>query len=385
MKTTTLAFVTAAAVLSLTGCPKKKDASGADGGDAGKLIGLEAPGNDPAFVAATKAAMVACAAKWDAKKGFDDCSDTLSTYREKKFEGIDSTLLNTLEDEDLKVRWFGAYALSHWGSAYKSDKALAGRLFGILESEKPGSILDAQLAYAAGSSNESAGLADRLKAHGLKSTTPADVREVLAAWWSGAGGSVGGYEITKSLAALPDKPSVSGAVAGYASHFTKHEEEACKYWAAHLEDDDKNVRKASVGHITGGWSGNTTHDAEGNWYITGGGGGPSSSGDAWCAPAQIDEALAAIAKRAAANTIDESNYVYGLANLVKHKKATDAQHKLAVATLKKIIETKGARERSFALRRLVDAKPDEKAYAAKFLKDDELKSTAVDVTKPATK
>lgn len=55
--------------------------------------------------------MEACGPKWDAKKGFEDCGDPLRAYRDKKFEGIDGTLLNTLQDEDIKVRWFGAYAL----------------------------------------------------------------------------------------------------------------------------------------------------------------------------------------------------------------------------------------------------------------------------------
>lgn len=76
-------------------------------------------------------------------------------------------------------------------------------------------------------------------------------------------------------------------------------------------------------------------------------------------------------------------YIYGLAKIVKQKKATVAQPKLAVATLKKIVETKEANQRSFALRRLVEAKPDEKVFAARFLKDDGLKSTATDLTKPA--
>ena len=380
------AVLTAAAFVSLaaftTGCPKK-GAAGGDGGDAdGKpKVGLDAPGNDPAYVAAAKGLMESCAAKWDAKKGFEDCSDPLRAFREKKFEGIDTTLLNTLDDEDIKARWIGAYSLGSWGSAFKTDKALATRLFGILEKEKPGSIVDAQLAYAAGSAYESAGLAERLKTYGLKATTPLDVKEVLAAWSRSS--DEGGYEITKQLAVMPDKKAVRAAAQGYASHFTKHEDEACKFWSTHLEDDDKAVRASVVGHITGGWSGNTTHDADGDWYITGGGGGPSSGDTSWCKPADIDDALAKITKRAAANTIDESNYIYGLSNLVKQKKTTDAQKKLAVAALKKVVETKGSHERSFALRKLVDAKPDEKAYAMRFLKDDDLKLTAADVTKPA--
>lgn len=340
--------------------------------------GLGDPKNKPEAVAAVRKVLDACAAKWDAKDGFDGCSDPMRDFRDEKLEDADATFLSLLDDDDPKVRWMGVTGLSSKGYEYRRDKALAARLLDHLEKEKAPSILDAELAYLASETYESSGTWDRLRALGLSPSASLDTKAVLAGWWRGGDRA---WPIVAALAASPDKKQVHAAAQGFALHFEKHANEACAFWLAHFDDDDKDVRRASVGHLTGGWSGNTTHDSEGTWYVTGGGGGPSKGGDAACSQKDIDAALAIIERRAAANTIDDSNYVYGLEAIAVHKKATAREKKSAVSLLRKIVETKGAAQRSFALRKLVDVDPKEKSYAAKFAKDPDLKWTVDSLTK----
>jgi hypothetical protein len=219
-----------------------------------------------------------------------------------------------------------------------------------------------------------------MKEIALDKNTTKDIKSMLLAWWHGKDKA---YSVVQKYSTAGDKKLLLGATQGYAIHFDDHGDDACKFWDTHMEDDDKTVRLSAVGHLTGGWSGNTTHDSEGEWYVSGGGGGPSSYDDKnWCSEKQVDDSLDVMDKRAAANTIDDSNYIYGLANLVKHKKSTAAQKKRAEDIMKKIVETKGAAERSWCLSKLVEVDPAQKAYAAKFASDPELKYTVEDIMKP---
>jgi hypothetical protein len=339
--------------------------------------GLTNPANRPEVVAAVQKVLDACGAKWDAKNGFDDCSDPMREFRDQKLEKADATFLNLMDDDDVKVRWMGVAGLSSKGWSYQGDKELAARLVDHLEKEKAPSILDGELAYLASSTTESSGVWERLQTIALAPATPFDVKAVLAGWWRGGDRA---YAVVKTLSASPDKKTQHAAAQGWALHFDKHADEACAFWSAHFDDDDKDVRHVSVGHLSGGWSGNTTHDTEGSWYVTGGGGGPSRSGDAACKEAQLYAALAIMDKRATANTIDDSNYVYALESIAMHKKTNAKEKKQAIAILRKIVETKGAAQRSFALRKLVDVNPKEKSYAAKFAKDPDLKFTVESIS-----
>jgi hypothetical protein len=366
---------------AITACSSKKDIGSAfTTASTTSTKGLKNPHNKPEVVAAIQKVIDACGVKWNDKDGFDGCSDPMKDFRDAngKFDKPQVTYLDILEDEDPRVRWMAVAGLGGTSFEIYSSKELASRVVDAVEKEKPGSILDAHLAYLAGSTYESAGQWDRLHTIALAPTTSMDVKSVLAGWWHG---NEKAFDVVKTFGASPDKKLQLAAAQGFALHFEKHQTDACNFWSAHFDDADGDVRKSSVGHLTGGWSGNTTSDTEGSWYVTGGGGGPSRSNDLACSPAQIDAALASIEKRIASNTLDDNNYVYGLESIAIHKKTNAAEKARAVADLKKIVETKGATQRTFALRKLVDIDAKNKTFAAKFATDPDLKWTVESIMK----
>src|SRR5262249_15721689 len=156
--------------------------------------------------------------------------------------------------------------LSSWGYTYRTDKTMGARLLAALQKEPADSIFDAQMTYLMINVSDS-DLQKTLKDYGLKPTTAFDVKAVLASWWY----DEQSMDIGK-MVSTGDKRSQKEAAQGYASHFDKHKDEACKYWADRLEDDAKEVRTVAVGHLTGGWSGNNTGDTQGTWFVSGGGG-----------------------------------------------------------------------------------------------------------------
>lgn len=373
---------------AITACGGKKEKIGeafttASSATANANKGLKNPKNKPEVVAAIQKVLDACGSKWSEKEGFDDCNEPMKEFRDAngKFEKPQQTYLTTLlEDEDPHVRWMAVAGLSGNSFETYSNKELASGIVDALEKEKekPGSILDGHLAYLAGSTYESAGQWDRLRTIGLAPSTSTDVKSMLAGWWRGGEKA---FDIVRTYGVSNDKKLQLAAAQGFALHFEKHADEACNFWSAHFDDSDAAVRKSSVGHLTGGWSGNTTRDSEGGWYITGGGGGPSRGNELACSPAQIDAALATIERRIATNALDDSNYVYGLESIAVHKKTSPKQKARAVADLKKIVETKGMTQRSFALRKLVDVDKKNKSYAAKFASDPDLKFTVESIMK----
>ena len=373
--------VLAMTLAAVTACHSKKEVGEAITSSATTSYkGLKNPHNKPEVVVAIQKVLDACGNKWSDKEGFGDCNDPMKEFRETngKLDKPQSTYLDVLEDEDPHVRWLAMAGLSGNSFELYSNKELASRVVDALEKEKPGSTLDAQLAYLAANTYESAGQWDRLRALGLAPSTSFDVKAMLAGWWHGGEKA---FDVVKALSASNDKKQQFAATQGFAIHFDKHADEACKFWSAHFDDVDTEVRKSSVGHLTGGWSGNTTHDSEGSWYVSGGGGGPSRGNEMTCSAQQIDAALSTIEKRTASNSLDDSNYVYGLESIAVQKKTNATEKARAVADLKKIVETKGLSQRTFALRKLVDVDPKNKAYAAKFGSDPDLKWTVDSIMK----
>src|SRR5262249_14885816 len=191
-----------------------------------------------------------------------------------------------VEDDDPKVVWIGVYGLDSWGYEYRSDKKMAARVVETLTLMPDNSISDAQLAYVSCDINEDAGVWDRMKEIALDKSTTKDIKAMPLGWWHGKKAA---YDVVKKYSTAGDKVLLLGATQGYAIQFDDHGDDACKFWDGHMEDDDKPVRLSSVGHLTGGWSGNTTHDSQGDWYVSGGGGGPSSYDEKnWCGSDQID-------------------------------------------------------------------------------------------------
>jgi hypothetical protein len=362
-----------AAAVALAGCSQKEAAKPATtpGAEAPKPAaggkGIDNPANDQKLVALAKKVIAECGAKWTDKEMFNQCDGPMKDFREAKLQKLDATCLNFLDDADVKVRYLGQLCLSYFGGDYRGDKALAARLVDALEREKAPSPIDMALGYEATGLWDSAGQNERLGKLLLDPNTSTDVKLVMASWWS----APQGYEAVKTFAASTDPKLLLAAVQGYAVHFSKHGDEACKLWAANLENADKEIRKQAVGHLSGGWSGNNARDTESSWFVTGGGGGPSGSGDAWCP--NVDDVLAKTQARIDNKSLDDSVYVYALANLGKHAKATPAQKKKAVALLEKLVMTKGLSERSFAIGKLVEVDPSKKKVIAKLAAEPELK------------
>lgn len=103
-------------------------------GKAGK--GIDAPGNDAKVVAAAKK-VLAC--KW-ADGSFDyDCEDykaftsDYDTFRDNK---QDATLVNFLEDGDIKVRQLAYNRMTGWSGGAFADKAMAERMLVVAETTK---------------------------------------------------------------------------------------------------------------------------------------------------------------------------------------------------------------------------------------------------------
>ncbi|CAN5437924.1 hypothetical protein BH09MYX1_BH09MYX1_16140 [soil metagenome] len=368
------------------GCDKKGDATKPDPSASSSATaaakpktGIDNPANDPELVKAARQVLVDCGKTMDEKESggkiklFSDCGEKYTAFRDAKFTNVEATCFNLLEDDDVKVRSVGVSCLNSWGDKWRSDKVLAGRLVGVVEKEKSGSPIDAQLADMTLSISTSAGGADRIKAIALKAETPADVKSLIAAFWSGPEE----YEIVKTFSTSTDPKLVLAAVQGYVRVYDDHADEACTYWTNHLEDADTDTRHVAFGHMTGGWTGNNSRDADSVWYVSGGGGGPRDEKP--CSAAQLETAVATAEKLVSAGTFDDSYYVYGLKSIIKGKTTPAALKKHAIAVLHACIDNKDCGQRTSALYGLVEADPRQKAYAATLAKDPALKSTVTSI------
>jgi hypothetical protein len=351
--------------------------------------GMNDPSNDPAVIAKIKTALADCGSTMDQSTGNSDkpnqkkslysCDKWSADFGdvEAPFDKAAKTFINLLDDPDVKVRAVGVYGLSK-DSSWEDDKDLATRVINGLKKEKAPSPIDASWALAVREIPTSTGVDDQIKALALDPNTSGDVKLNIAAWWS----SPAGYDVVKNFASSTDPNLINAAVQGYALHFDDHTDEACAYWVAHLETASKDANEYAIGHLTGGWDGNTTGDSDSEDYITGGGGGPSSSDDKRCTADQLQKGLDLIAKEFAAGG-DYSDMTYALAFLAKDAKSPDAIKKAAVTQLKAMVEKKGYGLRSDALRALGDAgDPSLKDYINGFAKDDDLKETVDEINKP---
>ncbi|HTL34582.1 MAG TPA: hypothetical protein VL326_15750 [Kofleriaceae bacterium] len=395
----------AAAVLSGTACKKKDNASNEkvvakETGSAGAMaktpeakpagnIGINNPANDPKVVAAAKQLMTDCGKTLDEstnndkkpnqKKSYYSCEKWGADFGDQQFEKADATFVNFLEDPDVKVRAIGVSGLGK-GWDWHSNKELAAKVVDALKKEKAPSPIDHNLALRVADLSSDAGQDDAIKAIAIDPNTSKDVKLAILAWWHGDKA----YEAVKANAASTDPDVQNAVVQGYVLHFKDHTEEACTYWADHLATTNEQANEYALGHMTGGWGGNTTGDSESEDYISGGGGGPSSSDDKRCSEAQLGKALDEIQKEWDAGKTD-SKLTYALAFLAKDKLTPkpikDRTNKLLMA----MVEKKDQWLRSSALRALVEADPKNKTYAKKFAKDEDLKSTVEDLLKPEKK
>jgi hypothetical protein len=404
MKTNTSRFMVGASALAVAlagGCKKdgeKKEEAAKTTTDTGedkpapepekaKPIGIEDPSNDANVVKVVKQLLADCGALMDQstensykpnqKKSLYSC-EKWQAFRDAEFKGGEATFVNFLDDPDVKVRAIGVYGLDKtWD--WQNNKDLAARVVAGLKKEKAPSPIDHSWALEVKDISTSVGLDDQIKAIAVDPATSNDVRLALLAWWRGPAA----YEAVKANAGATDPETINAVVQGYVNHFEEHTEEACAYWVDHLETASKDANRYALGHMTGGWGGNTTGDSESEDYISGGGGGPGSSETKRCSPEQLTKALELIDKRFAAGE-SESELTYALAFLAKDKLTPEPVKAKTVDILKRMTEQKGYWSRSTALNALVDSgDPKMKKYAQQFKKDEELKDTVAEINKPA--
>jgi len=351
-----------------------------------KSKGLEDPANDAKVVAAAKQLIADCGAMLDTstdnsnlpnqKKSYHSC-EKWTAFRETDFGDLDATWVNLTDDPDVKVRAIGVFGLGQEHN-WRSDKDLAARVVDGLRREKPPSPIDHNWALVVADISSSAGLDETIKGVAMDPATSMDVKLALFGWWR----NPLAFDAIKAAAGTTDPAMMNAVVQGYINHFEEHTEEACAYWADHLETPNATANEYAIGHLTGGWGGNTTGDSESEDYISGGGGGPSSSETKRCSAEQLTKVLDLFAKKFAAGDSD-SSMGYALAFIVKDKLTPAPVKAKAVELLKQMVEKVGYYPRGRALTSLVETgDPEMKTYAEKFKDDEELKDTVAELMKP---
>lgn len=373
------------AVSLLAGC-KKKDGENkpaekvvADkAAEPPKKVGLEDPTNDPKIVAAVKQVLADCGKTMDEMNGdkkrtieacdkFDDDFGAMRLQLPKS----DVTYVNLLEDPDVRVRALGVEGLHRWAPEWKNDKALAGRVVEGLKKEKAPSPIDHEWAQRVASIPTETGVDDQIKALAMDPNTSMDVKAPLMAWWP----SPAGYELVKANAASTDAVVVNAVVQGYSQQYKDHSDEACAYWAAHLETPDAVTNEMAIGRLTGGSLDNKTRDTESEDNISGTADGPSDRNDKRCTAEQLTTALDLIEKKFAAGASDDW-MPRALGFLANDKLSPPPVKERAVKDLKAMVEKKNYFPGQAALRALAQNNdPAMVKYAQKFAKDPNLKDT----------
>ncbi len=354
-----------------------------------KGVGLQDPTNDPTVVEAAKRLLADCGATLDEstdnsdkpnqKRSYYSCEHWAADYGDLSFaETWAPTFVNLLDDPDVKVRAIGVDGLARIYE-WRTDKALATRVVEALKREKAPSPIDHNLALRVADLPGDLGLDDQIAAIAIDPKTSTDVKLAILGWWRGEAA----YAAVKANATTTDPAVINAVVQGYVLHFEEHTEEACAYWADHLETEgSEQAQSYALGHLTGGWGGNTTGDSESEDYISGGGGGPGYSETQRCAEAHLQRALDVITERVAAGRT-EGDLIYALAYLAKDKLTPAAIRTRTIKLLKKMVEQQGYWLRASALHALVDTgDPAMKKYAQKFKNDEELADTVKEINSP---
>ncbi|HUS30504.1 MAG TPA: hypothetical protein VMZ53_18470 [Kofleriaceae bacterium] len=348
-----------------------------------KKVGLEDPTSDPKIVAAAKQVIADCGKTMEEKSGektkmLDACDKFGATFGDQKFEKAEVTMVNFLEDPDVRVRFMGLVGLHRFAYAYKEDKALVGRVLDALKKEKAPSPIDhLWVQRVSRLPADDADVDAKLKAIGMDAAASNDVKVSIMSWWPGAAG----YELVKANAASTDAAMVKAVAQGYGQQFANHADEACAYWAAHLETPDADTNDVTLGHLTGGYLSISTKDTESTDSISGDTEGPSSRNEKRCTAEQQGKALDVIEKKFAAG--DSGDVMPRSLGFLANDKLTSKEIKeRAVKDLKAMVEKKGYFPGREALRQLNEAgDPAMVKYAQKFSKDADLKETVDEIVK----
>jgi hypothetical protein len=350
----------AAVAMITAACSKGTSATGAEGGAAaasGGVKGLANASNDAAIVAAAKKAL-ACPWKGDSISFDTDCADWkawTATNDIYTSAGSDATLVNMIEDPDVKVR---VLACVHLGEdsdrKWVNDAAMSSRVIAAAAAEtQPHYEVDqlgralARIQYA------KTGNWPQAKA-ALDGTTLKTMERLALDWlldFNETNADVWNWVVAKTKDA--DKSTAEGAVYGLAGLSTRRAE-ACKVWAGLLSDDRVGADAAS-----------------------------DLCSEDECA-ASFDAAIDATEARAKAGTVSDVDWPNAMTNVAKNLKASDAQKKRGLAILAEIADNTHIEGwvRGSAVRDLYEANHAKgKALAAHFThdKDSSLSSAAKDV------
>jgi hypothetical protein len=395
MKNSMVWMVPLLAASLLGGCKKKDESKPAEkvvakeGSDKPaeppKKVGLEDPTSDPKIVAAAKQVLTDCPKTMEEKSGektkmLDACDKFGATFGDQKFENAEVTMVNFLEDPDVRVRFMGLVGLHRFAYKYKDDKALVGRVLDGLKKEKAPSPIDhLWVQRVSRLPAEDADVDAKLKAIAMDPATSNDVKVSIMSWWPGPAG----YELVKANAASTDPAMVKAVAQGYGQQFPNHAEEACAFWAAHLETPDKATNDIALGNLTGGLLNFETKDSESTDQMGGETNGPSTRNEKRCSAEQLGKALDLIEKKFAAN---ESGDVlpYSLGFIANDKLSPPELKARAVKDLKAMVEKKNYFPGQAALRKLAEGDdPGIVKYAQKFAKDENLKDTVETIVNDA--
>lgn len=353
-----LAIFTIAAVgLALGGCDDKSADKTKSGGATSTASaaaskdgkGLSDPSNDKAVVTLAKSVLTC---KWG-NYGFDSKCEALKTWKKSdamKGGKADATLVNFLEDADVKVQWLGADALSRMGQKYRTDKAMAEKVVAAADKATDKQLV-AALGKAVGNIDlQKTGLADRVKKM-LESHSNVELRRTLAGNTLFRNRDVPGmFDLFVKLAKSDKDAKVrkAAAAAFWTGTPTGKNEEVCKLWLELADDKDHDLAGHSAYHAA----------------FTSSGGGCTG---------QWDDLLSLIEKKAKAGEVKSSFMASALKYFYGQKKASDAQKKRALAIAKELVknEKNDASSRASALEFVGKEDPQGKAFAAKYENDKE--------------
>jgi hypothetical protein len=382
-------FAPCLAAVALSGCGKKAEDKPAEKvvakegdkpAEPPKKVGLEDPTSDPKIVAAAKQVLTDCGKTMEEKSGektkmLDACDKFGEHFGNQKFEKAEVTMVNFLEDPDVRVRYMGLVGLHRFAYSYKDDKALVGRVLDALKKEKAPSPIDhLWVQRVSRLPADNADVDGKLKAIGTDAATSQDIKASIMSWWPGPAG----YELVKANAASTDPAMVKLVAQGYGQQFTAHAEEACAYWAAHMETPDQETNEISMGHLTGGSLSVSTKDSESTDAMSGDSDGPRSGNEKRCSPDQLGKAMDLIEKKFAAG--DGKREMASALGFI----ANDKHSPKEIKDLKAMVEKKGFFPGQEALRQLNESgDPAMVKYAQKFAKDETLKDTVETIVKDA--
>jgi len=328
--------------------------------------GLADPANDPVIVAAVKKTIDGCGAGFTNKKGFEwDCQaykdwNSLSVSWGKH----DATLVNLLEDADVKVQTLGVRALSRWGNTFREDKALAERVVAALEGKNIEANDGVLAAVTASIKLDQLGLMPRIEK--VIETAGDDVRHGLVYnIFTGSPGSEAGYQlVVKQLGKTQNKEEIENLISAL-SGAGIHGDEVCTTWSSFLANQEAGLAAEAAARITHGKSSWGSYDSDSSWSTSN---SARLEGPNPCA-SLVEGVLTSIEAKATAGELTRSELIDALRGVLNDKAADPKQQERALAIARIAVENSKNKVRSSALWLIADKAPDAKTFAARF-KDD---------------